>query len=123
MRIDTSIQDFLRKINSRLLFYIHPAEALFFSSLALSFLIFIITLSFITKEDRHVFVYTEGKEEVASAQRKGLAPFGYFGAKSGKVYYTSFCKAGSRVKEANRVYFSTKEEAFSSGRTLSKLCE
>jgi hypothetical protein len=123
MRIDTSIQDFLRKINSRILFYIHPAEALFFSALALFFLIFIITLSFITKEDRHVFIYTEGKEEEASAQGKGSASFGYFGAKSGKVYYTSFCKAGSRVKEVNRVYFAKKEEAIGSGRTLSKLCE
>ena len=123
MRIDTSIQDFLRKINSRILFYVSPTEILFFFSLSLSLLLFIGILSFVTKDERHVFVYTEGKDESVtkeSATRKNNA---YFASKSGKVYYTSFCKAGNRVKEGNRIYFTLESEAKSSGRELSKLCE
>lgn len=44
-------------------------------------------------------------------------------SKSGKVYYTADCSGSNRIKDENKVYFQTKEEAQSVGLTLSKTCK
>ena len=123
MRIDTSIQDFLRKINSRILTVISPFSLIVVTLFCLSFLLFILILAYTVRGDRHVFIYQENR--TASSTRAGpVAGKGlYFASKSGKVYYSAFCKAGKRVKESSRIYFENEVAAKNSGRTLSKLCE
>ncbi len=44
-------------------------------------------------------------------------------SKSGKVYYTAGCSGSNRIKDENKVYFQTEEEAQSLGLTLSKTCQ
>jgi hypothetical protein len=45
-----------------------------------------------------------------------------FASKSGTKYYYSWCKSGNRVKLQNRVYFTSKEAAEKSGKSLAANC-
>jgi hypothetical protein len=45
-----------------------------------------------------------------------------FASKSGTKYYYSWCKSGNRVKLQNRVYYSSKEAAEKSGKSLAANC-
>ena len=47
----------------------------------------------------------------------------FLASKSGKVYYPSTCKSSNRIKEENRIYFKSAQEAEHLGYTLSKLCD
>ena len=123
MRIDTSIQDFLKKINSHLLFHFPLREAVAFFLFSSLLLISVLVYIFATQGERHHFVYIphegEIEEEGAQSRGKGL----YMGSKTGKVYYPVWCKGGSRIKESSRMYFANESAAKEGGRTLSKLCE
>lgn len=46
-----------------------------------------------------------------------------FASRNGKKYYYSGCKSGSRIKQANRVYYDTKEQAEATGKTLASGCK
>lgn len=46
----------------------------------------------------------------------------YFASKRGKKYYSFGCSAGKSIKEANRIYFSSAEEAKASGYSPSSSC-
>ena len=46
----------------------------------------------------------------------------FFASKKGKKYYTASCSAGKTIKQENRVYFTTGEEAEAAGYTLSSSC-
>jgi hypothetical protein len=46
----------------------------------------------------------------------------FFASSKGKKYYTISCSAGKTIKQENRVYFATGEEAVSAGYTLSSSC-
>lgn len=46
----------------------------------------------------------------------------FFASSRGKKYYTISCSAGKTIKQENRVYFSTGEEAQAAGYTLSNAC-
>jgi hypothetical protein len=46
----------------------------------------------------------------------------FFASSKGKKYYTIDCTAGKNIKEVNKVYFSTGEEAEAAGYTLSSSC-
>lgn len=43
-------------------------------------------------------------------------------SKSGTKYYFTWCSGVSRIKEENKVYFESEEEARGRGLTLSKTC-
>ena len=47
---------------------------------------------------------------------------GYFASSRGKKYYSVGCSAGKTIKQENRVYFETSEEAEAAGYTLSSSC-
>lgn len=47
----------------------------------------------------------------------------FFTSKRGKKYYPFGCSAGKGIKEENRIYFNTKEEAKSRGYTPSSSCK
>ena len=46
----------------------------------------------------------------------------FFASSRGSKYYTTSCSAGKTIKQENRVYFSTGEEAQQAGYTLSSSC-
>jgi len=46
----------------------------------------------------------------------------FFASSRGKKYYTISCSAGKTIKQENRVYFATGEEAEQAGYTLSSSC-
>ncbi len=46
----------------------------------------------------------------------------FFASKRGKKYYPLGCSAGKTIKEQNRIYFKTGEEAESAGYSLSSSC-
>ncbi len=47
----------------------------------------------------------------------------YFASSRGKKYYSVNCSAGKTIKEANKVFFTTGEEAEKAGYTLSSACQ
>ena len=46
----------------------------------------------------------------------------FFASSRGKKYYSLGCSAGKTIKQENRIYFGTKEEAERAGYTLSSAC-
>lgn len=46
----------------------------------------------------------------------------YFASSKGKKYYTVNCSAGGTIKEENKVWFTSKEDAEKAGYTLSTSC-
>lgn len=46
----------------------------------------------------------------------------FFASKRGKKYYTLGCSAGKTIKDANKVWFNTGEEAVLAGYELSSSC-
>jgi hypothetical protein len=46
----------------------------------------------------------------------------FAGSKTGKTYYPISCKSLNRIKNENRVYFTTQAEAKSAGYSASKAC-
>ena len=47
----------------------------------------------------------------------------FVASKNGKLYYPSGCKGANRIKEENRVWFSTREDAESLGYTWATSCK
>ncbi len=47
----------------------------------------------------------------------------FFASKRGHKYYPVDCSAGKTIKQENRVYFETREEAEKAGFTLSSSCQ
>jgi hypothetical protein len=56
---------------------------------------------------------------VASSDSSGKT---FFASSRGSKYYTTSCSAGKTIKQENRVWFSTGEEAEAAGYTLSSAC-
>jgi hypothetical protein len=46
----------------------------------------------------------------------------FFASKRGKKYYTLGCSAGKTIKQENRIYFETSEQAEKAGYLLSSSC-
>ncbi|MFA5931845.1 MAG: hypothetical protein WC793_00490 [Candidatus Paceibacterota bacterium] len=61
---------------------------------------------------------------VIDTQNPSTNNFGktFFASSRGSKYYTTSCSAGKTIKQENRVYFSTGEEAQQAGYTLSSSC-
>ena len=62
---------------------------------------------------------------ITSATRTSSSPTTdktFFASSKGKKYYTISCSAGKTIKQSNRIYFSTGEEAEAAGYTLSSAC-
>ena len=47
----------------------------------------------------------------------------FFGSNRGSKYYSLGCSGGKTIKQENRIYFTTKEEAESAGYELSSSCK
>jgi hypothetical protein len=57
------------------------------------------------------------KDQSKSAEGKN-----YFASSRGSKYYSAGCSAGKTIKQENRVYFDTSEQAEQAGYTLSSSC-
>ncbi|MCB9805638.1 hypothetical protein H6775_00595 [Candidatus Nomurabacteria bacterium] len=77
---------------------------------------------FITKTDksRHPVIVISG--EMGDSQPNFNSDKLIFASKSGTKYYYVWCSGSSRVKEENKVWFSSKEEATSRGYEKAKNC-
>ncbi len=118
-----SIQDNLKKINSSLTFIDILSLLITFTILSL----FAVILNRHAIKNILPVVYTEGKNLYAETRMRNLAlaendprPFG---SKKGKTYTYTWCNGSGNIKQANKVYFKTTQEAEGSGRALSKLCK
>ena len=75
----------------------------------------------------------QGAEQAASVisasnktpavQNSNSARKTFFASSRGSKYYTISCSAGKTIKQENRVYFATGEEAQQAGYTLSSSCQ
>ncbi len=71
-------------------------------------------------------VHIEGDQEIIQAwkayhnEQKKDARF--FASKNGSVYYSLACPAGTRIKDENKVFFHSKEEAEKAGYHQSSRC-
>lgn len=109
-----SIQENLKKINSRL--SVFDCISVVFTVLLLVFLAFQLHIREESFKQSPVYRIsaTQNKKEEASLP---------FGSKNGTTFTYSWCQGSGQIKEENKVYFKSAEQAERSGRTLSKLCQ
>lgn len=107
-----SIQEYCKKINSRLDYTDILSLFLTFTCLLSLFLY----LDYVKSKTRVPFLYKEGVTE------EEVQPSVIFASRNGKTYTYSWCKGAQTILEKNKIYFKTEEEAKQSGRVLSKMC-
>ncbi len=116
----SSIQDYLKKINSRL--SLLNCVSLFVTTLFL--LLFITFLYIKTKKVGSSVEYIENKDEIVDINRINNNSDSHpFASINGKTYTYSWCQGASMISEKNKIYFNTEIDAQNSGRALSKLCK
>lgn len=113
--IGHSIQEYCKKINSS----IDRSLLISLFTAFLIILLFTVYYSMVKKRSVKQVQYLESREIINVPTSKTSA---IFASKNGKTYTYSWCKGSSRIKETNRIYFSTEKDAQTSGRQLSKLC-
>ena len=110
-----SIQDYARKINSR----ISIVDCISVLSTILVMLIFLSYITDIKNSSYGPLIYRERED-------KGLANLAedtrLFGSKKGKTYTYAWCGGSSVIRQSNKIYFKNESQATKLGRTLSKLC-
>lgn len=65
---------------------------------------------------------TNGASVIASEPHKPALTGPYVGSKSGTKYYLMTCSGVKRIKDANKVFFATKNDAEASGYTPATNC-
>lgn len=78
----------------------------------------IASFEMVEKESAKDTTEASGASEEALPQEGG----GYVASKNGTRYYLPWCGGASRIKEENKVWFQTKEEAEARGLTPAKNC-
>jgi hypothetical protein len=116
-----SIQDYLRKINSRLTI----SDCVSIAITALCSGVFALYIYHLDKSSMKTVMYTEGNinEVIYSSSASNKNPSTIFGSLHGSTYTFTWCQGASHIAVKNRIYFSDENSAKSSGRTLSKLCK
>ena len=110
-----SIQDYLRKINSRLSFL----DIASFAVTTLVLVIFALYL-FIQKERQDIPVSYISDSSSSLSQIDTSRPFA---SRQGKTYTFSWCQGASMIREKNKIYYASEDEAKASGKVLSKFCQ
>ena len=57
-----------------------------------------------------------------SARTDGTAHKQFYASKRGSAFYPWWCEAGSSIKEENKIYFTSKEQAEAEGYQRTKRC-
>ncbi len=114
--ITSSIQDYCKKINSRITYFDIASIAVVLIGIA-------VLVTYFHNEEQKMYkdvIYQEGSRTVVDVQKDSNQPFG---SKTGTTYTFSWCQGSTRIKEKNKIFFSSEEDAEKEGRTLSKLCK
>ena len=110
-----SIQEYLKKINSKLTTYDCLSV-----SITLLFLIMFAVYIFIWEKETNIPVsYIVDSSDNMLKNKEEDRPFA---STNGKTYTFSWCRGESRISDKNKIFFSSENEAKNSGRTLSRLC-
>jgi hypothetical protein len=73
---------------------------------------------------QNLFKDTEQAANVMSAKNSANSVSkNFFASSRGSKYYSLGCSAGKTIKQENRIYFTTGEEAEKAGYTLSSSCQ
>ena len=110
-----SIQEIIKKINSRLSYL--DCLSILSTTLFLVFLAFYLQIKSESLQKPVIYRAFSGPVETSSKDTKP------FGSKNGTTYTFSWCQNSGQTKEMNKVYFKSAQEAEKAGRTLSKLCQ
>ncbi len=110
-----SIQEIIKKINSRLSYL--DCLSILCTALFLVFLTFYLHIKSESLQKPVIYRVFSGATETDSKDTKP------FGSKNGTTYTFSWCQNAGQTKEVNKVYFKSAQEAERAGRTLSKLCQ
>ena len=66
---------------------------------------------------------TEMSAKITNTSTATVIGKNFFASSRGSKYYSTSCSAGKNIKEANRIYFTTGEEAEAAGYALSSACQ
>ncbi len=116
--IASSIQDYVKKINSKLSYF----DCI---SLVITLGILILFLGYILIQERQGYqklVYSQGPRE-ESRELSHTEEVRPFASKNGKTYTFTWCSGSGNIALKNKIYFGSEYEAKNSGRSLSKLCQ
>lgn len=121
--IASSIQDYSKKINSRI-------TALDIGSLLVTlFSLCILCIIIVQSKKLHAtkVIYKEGTGTISLYNSGTPNDADHdsrpFGSSKGKTYTFSWCMRSGVIRAANKIYFANEEDAKRSGRTMSKLCK
>lgn len=73
-------------------------------------------------KNANVISATESSSLLQNTKIENSAGKNFFASNRGSKYYTISCSAGKTIKQENRVYFTTGEEAQAAGYKLSSSC-
>jgi hypothetical protein len=115
-----SIQEYLKKINSRLSFY----DSLSILLTAISAVLLSVYISTTAHADTAEITYSQNNSSVVvdTSNFRSNSPFP-FASRKGKTYTFSWCSGSGRISPKNKITFHSESEAQATGRTLSKLCK
>lgn len=68
-------------------------------------------------------ISTTESTKIVDSQNSNSVGKNFFASSRGSKYYPLNCSAGKTIKQENRVYFTTGEEAQAAGYTLSSSCQ
>lgn len=117
--MNNSIQEYCKKINRELT----SVTLISIFLIPLFFLILIAYIHFKEANSRTQIVYKEGAVDNLAQNFADTSAGNPFASNKGKTYTFSWCQGASRILSKNKIIFSSEEEAKSSGRTLSKMCQ
>lgn len=109
------IQETLKKINSKIT-TIQIMSLLVTLLLIISFYFYLyFTIS--TNSKPLIYRESEGVSQVNLNEKSTI-----FASINGTTYTFSWCQGANKIKEENKIFFSSEEEAIKYGRRLSKMC-
>lgn len=111
-----SIQDYLKKINSRI-------TALNCISLLVTTLFLLAFLGFLVFERKQTDIPVSYRVATSTESVTSSSTSLPFSSKNGKTYTFLWCQGAQMILVKNRIYYATKEEAERNGKVLSKLCQ
>ena len=113
-----SIQDNLKKINS----WLRVSDIMSIFILFLGIAVCTAYIWNIQLQSRREVIYRENSAIDAETATSLVDVKKPFGSKKGKTYTFSWCSGSGNIKQANKIYFGSQEEAEAQGRMMSKLC-
>lgn len=74
-------------------------------------------------QDREEIRFVESQQLAPTASSGALETVNFVASRNGKNYYYPWCSGVARLKEANKIWFSSAQAAQAAGYTLAKSCQ